>query len=79
MSQRTLRAKLLDMQAQYERRLAAKQSDPELKRMIENSAVGKEEKAQELRTGRPIDPEHSQYEKRLERSLPQKVIVSTRR
>lgn len=55
-----MRIILLQRQARAERALAAKQSDPTLRRMIENSATGKEELAQEIRTGRPIA--ESRYE-----------------
>ena len=71
-----MRVNLLQLQARSERALAAKQTDLTLKRMIENSAVGKEEAAYELRTGRPV--ESSQYEKRAERSQHSAWIVTKR-
>lgn len=68
MTQSELQARVLELQAHLERNLAEQQTDPAVRRMIENSAVGKEEKAIELRTGRKV--EQSRYERRTEQSHP---------
>jgi hypothetical protein len=70
-------AQELETQAERERGLAAKVTDPKVRGMISNSAVGKVERAQELKTGRPVKA--SRYETRLEHSQPHRTTVTTRK